>query len=308
MVLPTLVVLAVATPATGAFAGPPARPARATFQVRAPAPAAPADPAPPPSAAATLDPYRGLGTWVSIYSRSTLADPVGAARAMRAHGVRTLFLETANFKQRVDVVRPRTLAAMVEAAHAEGLRVVAWYLPSYADLATDLRRARAAIAFRTPAGQAFDGFALDVEATVVRSIPARNRAAIRLARRLRAAVGPDHVLGAIVPEARALYWPGFPYAALARHFDVWLPMAYFTFRVDGPAAVRRWVGANLAALRATRMPVHPIGGLAEHARGDEVRAYADSVRAGGAIGAGLYDFAGTSDEDWAQLGGVAAMP
>src|SRR3954454_20210210 len=80
-------------------------------------------PAPPASAAPSVDAYRGLGTWVSIYSRTTLADPIGTAVQMRRNGVRTLYLETANWRQTVDVVRPATMAAMIEAAHAAGIKV-----------------------------------------------------------------------------------------------------------------------------------------------------------------------------------------
>jgi hypothetical protein len=264
----------------------------------------------PPGAAATprLDAYRGLGTWVTIYSRSTLDDPVAAAAAMKAHGVRTLYLETSNWRQRVDVVRPATMAAMLEAAHAQGIKVVAWYLPSYKPLRTDIRRALAAVAFTTPTAQRFDGFALDVESTEVGSIPRRNRLEGRLAARLRGEVGPDYPLGAIVPEAGALFWPGFPYAQTARYFDVFLPMAYFTFRVHGAAAVRAYVARNIETIRqATRrdMPIHPIGGLAEKARPAEVTAFASATRAAGVTGASLYDFAGTSPAAWARL---AAMP
>src|SRR5205809_404603 len=83
-------------------------------------------PTPTSSAAPSLQAYRGLGTWVSVYSRSTLAYPVASAAAMKADGVQTLYLETSNWRQHVDVVRPATMGAMIEAAHAQGIKVVAW--------------------------------------------------------------------------------------------------------------------------------------------------------------------------------------
>jgi hypothetical protein len=263
----------------------------------------------PPSAAAlpTLDAYRGLGTWVSIYSRSTLADPIGAAAAMKAHGVRTLYLETSNWRQHVDIVRPRTMGALIEAAHAAGIKVVAWYLPSYKPVRTDLRRSLTAIGFTTPADQRFDGFALDIESTEVGSIPLRNRLQGQLARALRRGVGPDYPLGAIVPEAGALFWPGFPYGQTAHYFDVFLPMVYFTFRVHGASAVRAYVQRNIAAIRqATRQrePIHPIGGVADKASTAEVAAFVGAARGAGTTGASLYDFAGTSMPAWAQLARV----
>jgi hypothetical protein len=262
-------------------------------------------PATPAGAAGDIDAYRGLGTWGSIYSRTTLADPIGTAVQMRRNGVRTLYLETANWRQKVDVVRPRTMAAMIEAAHAAGIKVVAWYLPSYKPLRTDVRRALAAIAFTTPTGQRFDGFALDIEATEVGSMPLRNRLQGRLAATLRRSVGPDYALGAIVPEAGALFWPGFPYAQTARYFDVFLPMAYFTFRVQGARAVRSYVTRNISTIRSavgSNTLVHPIGGEASNATASEVAAYVRAAQASGAIGASLYDFAGTTPSAWSQLG------
>jgi hypothetical protein len=261
-------------------------------------------PTPTASALPTLDAYRGLGTWVSIYSNSTLADPLGAVARMKAEGVQTLYLETSNWRQRVDIVRPRTMAAMIEAAHAQGIEVVAWYLPSYKPVRTDLRRSLSAIGFTTATAQRFDGFALDIEATEVGSIPLRNRLQGRLASSLRRSVGPDYPLGAIVPEAGALYWPGFPYAQTSRYFDVFLPMAYFTFRVHGASAVRGYVARNIAAIKSavgSATPVHPIGGEAAHATTSEVASYVGAARAGGAIGASLYDFPGTTASAWSQL-------
>ena len=261
-------------------------------------------PTPTASALPTLDAYRGLGTWVSIYSNSTLADPLGAVARMKAEGVQTLYLETSNWRQRVDIVRPRTMAAMIEAAHAQGIKVVAWYLPSYKPVRTDLRRSLSAIGFTTATAQRFDGFALDIEATELGSIPLRNRLQGRLASSLRRSVGPDYPLGAIVPEAGALYWPGFPYAQTSRYFDVFLPMAYFTFRVHGASTVRGYVARNIAAIKSavgSATPVHAIGGEAAHATTSEVAAYVGAARAGGAIGASLYDFPGTTAAAWSQL-------
>jgi hypothetical protein len=271
-------------------------------------------PTPTASALPTLDAYRGLGTWVSIYSHNTLADPLGSVVRMRAQGVRTLYLETSNWRQSVDIVRPSTIATMIEAAHAQGMNVVAWYLPSYKPVRTDLRRALTAIGFTTPTAQRFDGFALDIEATEVGSIPLRNRLQARLAASLRRSVGPDYPLGAIVPEAGALFWPGFPYIQTSRYFDVFLPMAYFTFRVHGAAAVRNYVTRNISAIKSavgSNTLVHPIGGEAAHATPSEVAAYVRAARAGRAIGTSLYDFAGTTLAAWSQLGrfpGAPSMP
>jgi hypothetical protein len=63
-----------------------------------------------------------------------------------------------------------------------GLEVVAWYLPGFADLPTDLHRTMRSIGLRTKAGNGFDSFALDIESPEVRRPAVRTR---RLAPALR---------------------------------------------------------------------------------------------------------------------------
>src|ERR1044072_4229069 len=77
-----------------------------------------------------LAPYGGTGSWVSIYDTAAWRDPEGVIARLSAHHVHTLYLETANDRQRVDVVHPETVGRFLEAAHATGIDVVGWYLPS----------------------------------------------------------------------------------------------------------------------------------------------------------------------------------
>ena len=42
--------------------------------------------------------YRGLGTWVDLYDAKAWDHPASAVSDMRAHGVRTLYLETSNYR------------------------------------------------------------------------------------------------------------------------------------------------------------------------------------------------------------------
>src|SRR3712207_6940484 len=105
------------------------------------------------------------------------------------------------------------------------MKVVAWYLPGLDDVPLDLRRTRAAIRLRTEKGGRFDGFAVDIESQRIRSLGARNRALMRYSRALRRHVGSSYALGAITPDERSTryhpgLWPGLPYGALARLYDV----------------------------------------------------------------------------------------
>jgi hypothetical protein len=172
----------------------------------------------------TLDTYGGLGTWIDIYDASW-DDPAAAVASMKAHGVRTLYLQTSNFNRHQPFVHADGVREFVDAAHAYGLSIVAWYLPGFRDVDLDVRRSVAAIRYRTPSGNAFDSFALDIESPTVRMPQARTRRLLSLSDRLRRAAGDEYPLGAIIPSPRAMqrnasYWPHFPYRQLAERYDV----------------------------------------------------------------------------------------
>jgi len=270
--------------------------------------------APTPAQRAQTGPvaYSGTGAWIDRYDFAKLDDPELAVAEMAAHGVRTLYVETASWRvpSRVDIVAPAQTADLIAAAHANDMKVVAWYLPGFKDLRTDLRRIRAALAFKTPDGQGFDSFALDIESNQVKPVSRRNAALLRLSRAIRRAAGPDYELGAIVPDQRStshgnVLWPHFPYAATARWFDVFLPMAYSTLnRASSARGVYAYTAANVRFVRrATGRPVHVIGGVTNDMSHPEQAAVALAARDAGAVGASLYKFPLYDRGSWAALGG-----
>jgi hypothetical protein len=211
--------------------------------------------------------------------------------------------------KRVDIVAPSQTQDLIAAAHANGMKVVAWYLPDFRHLGTDMRRIRAALQFKTLDGQGFDSFALDIEANEVKPLAHRNAALLRLSRSIRRAVGPDYELGAIVPDQLStsygnVLWPRFPYAAAARYFDVFLPMAYSTLnRARGARGVYAYTAANVRFVqRASGRPVHVIGGLTDDMSHAEQAAVALAARDAGAVGASLYKFPLYDSGSWAALG------
>jgi hypothetical protein len=261
--------------------------------------------------------YGGLGTWIDIYSPSFRTAPGRLAAGLQARGVETLFIETGNFRQGVDVVGRRQLASLIDAAHGLGISVVAWYLPDFVNQARDLRRARAAINFRTTSGDRFDSFALDIESSLVRNTAERNRRLLALSARLRAVAGPDYAIGAIIPSPVGMkllprYWPHFPYAALARIYDAFLPMAYFTHRVHGRVAVGRYVRTSVRTIREETanptLPIHVIGGLAGAIGTSDASAFVQTVESSGADGFSLYDYRGTKVSVWAVLDRASLTP
>ncbi len=233
------------------------------------------------AAARTVDPYRGLGAWVDAFDFSPPYTgpnpPVRAASLdeMAAAGVRTLYLQAGRDDARSpDLLEDRwLLAEFLMQAHHRGMRVVGWYLPKWADGTRDLDHLKA-IADFSVLGHRFDGIAVDIEYIADKNTPAeRSRRLVALSNALRAHVGRDVALGAIVMPATLLevvnknYWPGFPYREIAPTYDVWMPMSYWSFRStasgwkDGysyNADSTKRLRANLGKPDAL---VHGIGGI-----------------------------------------------
>jgi hypothetical protein len=242
--------------------------------------------------------FRGLGTWVDIYDDAAWGNPLRAVAAMRAHGVRTLYLQTSNYNRHRAMVFPGRTGEFIDAAHKAGMFVVAWYLPDFADVPRDLRRVETALKFRSASGDMFDAFGLDIEAPIVASATVRTRRLLSLADSIRNQAGPAYPLGAIIPSPRGMrvhadYWPGFPFRALTRDFDVDLPMTYFTWRVHGMVATHWYTTQNVKIIRAETaplvVPIHVIGGLSTNATKDETRGFVEAVRERGVLGASYYD-------------------
>src|SRR5207249_473065 len=93
-----------------------------------------------PRAAAGTGLYRGLGSWVDIYEHSSFNNPERAVARMARNGVRTLYLETSNYKRDVAIKWPGKQARFIQAAHASGMKIVAWYLPGFMSARRDFTR------------------------------------------------------------------------------------------------------------------------------------------------------------------------
>ncbi len=270
-------------------------------------------PAAPATAASPGRPFAGNGTWVSVFSGDAVWDhPVAQVRRMHAQGVHTLFLQTASSSTPVgsDVYRPSKVARFLVAAHARGMRVVAWYLPPLRDVGREHRRAMAAIDFRTASGQRFDAFALDIEPSgTTPKGPLRDENLRRLSHRLRTSAPDGYRLGAIVPSPIGLslaprFWPSFPWATVGRFYDVVLPMSYSSYRVSGAAATYDYTMGNIAFLRdvlGADVSVHVIGGNAGALGRSETRAFVAACSQARVTGASLWHWTAYGTEDRQEM-------
>ncbi|MGZ4108426.1 MAG: hypothetical protein ACXVP7_01930 [Actinomycetota bacterium] len=258
--------------------------------------------------------YRGLGTWIDIYDVAW-RHPGAAVRKMAREGIRTLYLQTSNFSRGKPFVYRTGVGRFLDAAHREGIRVVAWYLPGFRNVWLDLHRSLAAVRYRSPNGNRFDSYAVDIESPAVARASTRTRRLLALSTRLRKAVGPDYPLGAIIPSPRGLddsgtYWPRFPFRPLARLYDVFLPMTYFTWRVSGEQGAHWYTAESIGIIRRRThdhtVPIHVIGGIG--ASPSETRGFVAAIRERGAIGASYYTFPITPSDDWQPLQQVQAIP
>jgi hypothetical protein len=296
-----------------------------------PATRAPLPPAPPVLGPVTPPPprdisvYRGLGTWVDAYDFSPQYQPNGAPPPvtpesmddLAAAGVKTLYLQAAKDDARSpgDLVNPEILGPMLNRAHARGIKVVAWYLPKFYDLDSDMRRFLAMRDFRAN-GEGFDGIGNDIEWT--KDVPnhaERNLRLIELSRRLRAAMGSAAVSAIPLPPVlietiNPRYWPGFPWRELAPLYDVWMPMSYWTFRTksSGYRDAYRYTAENVQRTRTNLgLPgaiVHPAGGTDNKSNDDDYRGFVRACIDTGSIGGSIYDWRTTPMASYSILRGV----
>lgn len=300
-----VLLLAVAAAGAGAARGQGAAPTRPASKAK-------------PAARVVADTvaYQGLGAWLDIFDTDLRRSAAATVERFRAAGVSTVFLETSKYDRTYDIQAPDLTGAFLDAAHAAGLRVVAWYFPNLQNITLDTRRSLAAIRFRSAAGGAFDGFALDIEDTSVRDAALRTKRLLLLSARIRAAAPRPYALGAIIPSPIGMllkpdYWPGFPWQQLAATYDAFVPMAYSSYRTLGADGVYGYTVANVALLRAMigepALPVHVVGGEASRLKAVDADGFVRAAAQQQVAGASLYDAATTRAALWTRLGPLALL-
>lgn len=225
----------------------------------------------------------GLGMYVWRWDRTGTVDAVVAHA--RSSGISHLVVRASSTTQGFYLAP--ILSELLPKAHAAGIKVVAYDPPRFEDVEADVRRAQELIAFRAN-GQGIDAFAADIEPKWDLLTEAN---ADRYGTRLREVAGPRFPLVGIVYPPN-LVGARFPFAAVARHFDVLSPMSYQRARTtDGPG----FTAASVEELRPYGKPVSVIGqafaytgqrnpGLRAHPTRPELEASIAAARAQGAVG------------------------
>jgi hypothetical protein len=259
----------------------------------------------------TLEPYRGFGAWLDAYDWSvTFARSpehvIGLDQIdhMAREGVETIYIQASRWNSPEDILEPERLQGIIDRAHDNGMAVVAWYLPTFVDPETDLRRMLAI------ASMDFDGFGVDIESLELDDVAERNRRLLDLSARLDDALG-DRPLGAIVMEPVLMedvnpqFWPDYPWMGLAQHYDVWLPMSYWTNRRGDWRHAHAYTAENIARVRQRigqpDAPVHTIGGVGDKTTVDDLHGMVIAAAEHGVIGGSIYDYRTTRGEFWDVL-------
>jgi hypothetical protein len=253
-----------------------------------------------------LSAYKGVAAWVDIFDPGPWDHPARMVRRLHKRRVEAIFVQTSTYGRTRPLLHAHQLSTMLKVAHKREMQLVAWYVPSFAKMDVDLRRSMDAVRFRSEKGHRFDGFALDIESTVVGNIARRNERLLRLSDKIRTRVGDSYPLGAITPDPQAsLYWPNFPWKPISKKYDAIVPMAYFSFFTSGYDGVRRYMQRDIEHIREQTgdpdVAIHVIGGIADDAKPREVRGFVHASKNHDVLGASLYDSPITSPESWRIL-------
>ena len=283
-------------------------------------------PSPKPTVAAQPKPkgpslvaFKRLGAWIDLYDYEAI-EPETASADMAAKGVKTIYLQTARWNKPApddkNVFQDEALAERwIHAAHVNGMRIVGWYLPAYENMGRDVARTAVIASYRTSTGERFDALAIDVEyKDQMDSLSEWNAAIAEHIKRVRNKVGAAYPVAAIVPSPLAMEiypqnWVGFPWHALAAHADLFMPMAYWSFRHDCDSNPQHcaygYTAGNVQRVRELTgkpgLPVHVVGGVGDGVTVEEVADFVKAAFAVGVSGGSLYDYRTTKPEFWAHL-------
>ena len=260
-------------------------------------------------AARDLEPYAGLGTWVDVFDYApAYAGPEPTVQptdveAMARAGVRTLYLQAVRNDDRAPdrIVDHDLVARFLVHAHRHDVQVVGWFLPRLGDVQDDLDHVVALADFEA-GGHRFDGVALDIEDVETEGdVAERNRRLVELSEASAAHLG-DAALGAIVLPPVLIetvnpdFWPDFPWRELQPHYDVWLPMSYWTQRrqdsgfQDGFSYNAESTNRMRARLGDPIAVVHGIGGIGDEVDADSLEDFGRSLASTGSSGGSIYDW------------------
>jgi hypothetical protein len=260
--------------------------------------------------------FSGFGAWVDVYDYPVL--PLWKTIAtLKAAGVQTLYMET-GMSGTPSPVDPASVPWLL-AAHSAGMKVVAWYLPDYANVGSDVARTVAIARFQIR-GVGFDGVGVDIE--YKGAVPDNriwNRNVVIHMHRVRRALGQNYPLASIPPPPLQMRlaprtWHGFPWTQLGKVSSEIMLMSYWSFRSGCPQVrlncAYEFTKYNVLITRQMtggRVPIHVIGGVGDSINYGQLNQFIQGAIAAQADGASIYDVATTKPGWWRSLGALRAL-
>jgi hypothetical protein len=262
------------------------------------------------SAADRKSVFSGLGAWVDVYDYPVL--PLAKTIAtLKAAGVETLYMETGLSSTRYAVV-PASVPWLV-AAHKAGMKVVAWYLPYYVNVRSDIARTVSIARFQTD-GIRFDGVGVDIEYKgAMPNVRTWNRNVVSHLNAVRRALGPNYPLAAIPPPPLQMrlapaVWAGFPWAQLGNASSEIMLMSYWSFRsgcplvrINCPYEFTKYNVLLTRQMTGGRVPIHVIGGVGDGINTRQLNEFIQGAIDAQADGASIYDVGTTKPGWWRSL-------
>jgi hypothetical protein len=191
--------------------------------------------------------------------------------------------------------------------------VIAWVYPYLYDLAADVALTRQVAAFRTPAGNRFDGIAADLERNVSLSTVRGYSQLVRWY------LGPRYLLVGVTYPPQS--FPTYPFAEIAHDYNLIAPMDYWhqtksAYGLDyahlqyGYTYGYRYALDSIKTIRqvARSVPIAPIGQVFDDfgrlemgpyaPAASEIQGFLAGSKSGGAVGASFFQWMTATDAEW----------
>jgi Putative peptidoglycan binding domain len=255
------------------------------ISVKSPPKPHPTGGSPPPGPSA----FDGSGMWIWYLSRSEGGSPTAIAAQAQAHGVRTVFVKSADGTG----VWSQFTSTAVAALKATGLRVCGWQFVYGSDPIGEARAAAAA----KDAGA--DCFVIDAEG----AYEGKYAQAQRYMTKLRELVGSDYPIG-LTSFPYVDYHPGLPYSVFMGPGGATFNLPQVYWKTIGDT-----VDASLAHTYEWNLPyetaIFPLGQTYDGPKAADVRRFRQLSTAYGARGVSWWVWQFASDSDWDALAAPA---
>ena len=255
-----------------------------------------------------LSAVTGKGMWIWDWPATAGGNARAVVRQAVRAGLHSLWIRVGDSGE--GFYGAAELHALVPAAHAAGLKVIAWGFPYLYDPVGDARWTAQVLAWRGPGGQRVDGFSADIERYTEGVDLTAQRVGVYL-EIVRRAADTRPIVATVYPP-RDPYWYGdYPYRMIARYVDAFAPMIYW--ECTDPGADATLDIARLLPLRPVNLIGQAFSLAAYHGRvpapsGAELTEFMAVGRKDGALGASFWVWQDATAGEWAALGAYRWPP